>query len=84
MLAWHKYLAIVEKQVGKVIYASWRNKRTGWHDSWAMAIDGEEKCGDKVDWHDSYNMLIRGKKVFLIQGFLRVTCFISSFWDIIV
>jgi len=79
MLAWHKYLAIVEKQVGKVIYASWRNKRTGWHDSWAMAIDGEEKCGDKVDWHDSYNMLIRGKKSFLNSRFSQGDLFYKFF-----
>lgn len=65
MLAWQKYLAMAEKQVGPVTYASWRNKQTGWHDSWGMAIDGEDKCGDKVDWHESYNMLIREKKSFL-------------------
>lgn len=65
MLAWQKYLAMAEKQVGPVTYASWRNKQTGWHDSWAMAIDGREKCGEKVDWHESYNMLIREKKTFL-------------------
>lgn len=50
-----------EKQVGKITYASWRNKWTGWHDSWAMGIDGEEH-GEKIDWHDSYDMLIREKK----------------------
>lgn len=62
MLAWRKYLQIVERQVGKVTYAAWRNKQTGWHDSWAMTVDGERCFGDKVEWHDSYNMLIRGKK----------------------
>ncbi len=63
MLLWDKYVREVEKTTGKVTYASWRNKFTGWHDSWAMSIDGE-KTGEKVDWHDSYNMLIRGKKGF--------------------
>ena len=63
MLLWQKYVAEVEKTTGKVTYASWRNKFTGWHDSWAMSIDGE-KTGGKVDWHDSYNMLIREKKGF--------------------
>lgn len=43
MWAWNKYLHLVEPIAGKVNYASWRNKRTGWHDSWAMCIDGEEK-----------------------------------------
>ena len=65
MLAWKKYLQIVEKQIGPVTYASWRNKFTGWYDSWAMAIDGGVNAvneSDKVDWHDSYNICISGKK----------------------
>ena len=53
-----------EKQVGSLTYVSWRNKFTGWHDSWAMAIDGSEK-GESVKWHESYNLSIRGKKSFL-------------------
>ena len=61
ILVWKKYTEWAEKQVGKITYASWRNKWTGWHDSWAMGIDGEVH-GEKVNWHDSYNMLIRKKK----------------------
>ena len=60
MLVWKKYTKWAEAKVGKITYASWRNKWTGWHDSWAMGIDGEEH-GEKVDWHDSYDMLIKGK-----------------------
>lgn len=60
MLVWKKYTEWAEKQVGKITYASWRNKWTGWHDSWSMGIDGE-----KINWHDSYSMLIRGKIGFL-------------------
>lgn len=63
MLLWQKYVAEVEKTAGKITYASWRNKFTGWHDSWAMSMDGE-KTGEKVNWHDSYNMLIKGEKGF--------------------
>lgn len=62
MLVWKKYTEWAEKQVGKITYASWRNKWTGWHDSWAMGIDGKEH-GEKINWHDSYDMLIREKKV---------------------
>lgn len=40
LLAWKKYLQIVEKETGPTVYASWRNKFTGWHDSWAIAVDG--------------------------------------------
>lgn len=59
---WDKYLSETEKITGKVIYASWRNKITGWHDSLAMDIDGEH-TGEKVNWHDSYNLLIKGEKL---------------------
>lgn len=61
MLLWQRYLEEVEKITGKVTYVSWRNKFTGWHDSWAMSIDGEN-TGEKVNWHDSYNMLMKEKK----------------------
>lgn len=64
ILVWKKYTEWAEKQVGKITYASWRNKWTGWHDSWAMGIDGEEH-GEKINWHDSYDMLIRGKKSYI-------------------
>lgn len=58
-LVWNKYLAEVEKTTGKVVYVSWRNKYTGWRDSWCMGINGEVQ-GKKVNWHDSYNLLIKG------------------------
>ncbi|MBR3612346.1 MAG: Coenzyme F420 hydrogenase/dehydrogenase, beta subunit C-terminal domain [Bacteroidaceae bacterium] len=64
MWAWNKYTKMVEKQTGKITYASWRNKFTGWHDSWAMSLDGENTETEKVDWHDSYNLIIKGKKGF--------------------
>lgn len=64
MLAWKAYMKKVEKKVGKITYASWRNKFDyGWHDSWLMGIDGT-RHGTPVNWHDSYNILIRGKKTF--------------------
>lgn len=64
MLVWKKYIEWAEKKVGKLTYVSWRNKHTGWHDSWAMGMDGAEH-GEPVCWHDSYNMLIREKKSYL-------------------
>lgn len=83
-LLWDKYVAELEPKIGKVIYASWRNKRSGWHDSWAMGLDGD-KQGSPVNWHDSYNMLIREKKTFysrkrsegdlFYKFFLSDTCF---------
>lgn len=86
MLAWKKYLQIVEKQTGPVAYASFRNKFTGWHDSWAMAIDGKNQdisnC-NKVEWHDSYNIYISGKKHFynsrLSKGDLFYKLFLGDY-----
>lgn len=86
MLAWKKYLQIVENQTGPVTYASWRNKFTGRHDSWAIAIDGNSQSVNdctKVDWHDSYNIYISGKKHFynsrLSKGDLFYKLFLGDY-----
>jgi hypothetical protein len=42
MLLWKKYLRNVEKITGIVIYASWRNKNKGWHDSFNILIKGKQ------------------------------------------
>lgn len=39
-LGWDKYLAGIEKSTGKTKNASWRNKDTEWHDSYAVCIEG--------------------------------------------
>lgn len=82
MLAWQKYCQWAETKVGKLTYVSWRNKFTGWHDSWAMSINGEAHQGDLVNWHDSYNLLIREKKGFLnsrlSQGDMFYELFLSD------
>lgn len=42
MWAWNGYLRMVEKEIGKVEYASWRNKlEYGWHDSYIMNLDNK-------------------------------------------
>lgn len=83
MWTWKKYTQMVEKKTGKITYASWRNKFTGWHDSWAMALDGEKTETEKVDWHDSYNLLIRGKKTYynsrLSQGDVFYGLFLGDY-----
>lgn len=63
MFLWEKYCGYVERKIGKISYASWRNKQTGWHDSWAMSMHSDAKQ-EKVDRHDSYNMSVREKKGF--------------------
>lgn len=61
MLLWQKYVAWAEKKVGKLTCVSWRNKFTGWHDSWAMSMDGKD-AGEQVGWQNSYNVIVREKK----------------------
>lgn len=41
MLMWEKYIYDIEKITGKITYASWRNKGSGWQDSQVISIDGE-------------------------------------------
>ena len=62
-LIWDKYIAEKEKTLGKIIYASWRNKQNGWHDSWAIGLDGANN-GEAINWHAPYETLIKEKKTF--------------------
>lgn len=65
MWAWKAYMKMLEPKIGKVTYASWRNKfNYGWHDNWLMGVDGE-KTSKPIDWHESYDVLIREKKSFI-------------------
>lgn len=59
---WNKYIQEISSKLGGINYVAWRNKLNGWHDSWAMVLDGKESQGEVVDWHDSHNLLIREKK----------------------
>lgn len=61
MLMWNKYIKEVENTNGKITYVSWRNKFTGWHDSYTMTIDSEE-CDEKNGGSNSSNLLIMKKK----------------------
>jgi coenzyme F420-reducing hydrogenase beta subunit len=62
MLAWKKYVQFVEEKVGPIVYASWRNKFTGWHDSWAMAMDGAKSVADAADSNEFYDICVPEKK----------------------
>lgn len=46
-LVWDKYMTELEVQIGKVTHASWRNKRSGWHDSWVMLVKGKRTSYNK-------------------------------------
>ena len=45
-LIWDKYLEKVNKEKKKIVSASWRNKQTGWHDSWAISLNFSERGND--------------------------------------
>lgn len=65
MWAWKAYMKMLEPKIGKVTYASWRNKfQYGWHDNWLMGVDGE-KTSAPIDWSESYDSLIKEKKTFI-------------------
>ena len=61
-LMWDKYVTWAEKKVGKLTNVSWRNKQTGWHDSWNMAINGESKktINSKLSQGDRFYNLFLG------------------------
>lgn len=81
MLMWKKYITWAEKLVGRLQYVSWRNKFTGWHDSWGMSIVGDN-IGGKVDRNDSYDLLMKEKETFLCsrlsQGDMFYRLFLSD------
>lgn len=76
---WGKYLKEMQAKLGDVDYVAWRNKLNGWHDSWAMVLDGKEEQGEIVDWHDSYNLLIKEKKGFVNSRMTQGDTFYSMF-----
>ncbi len=44
LLLWDKYVEDIKKSIGNITFVSWRNKSTGWQDSWAMQADNDEEC----------------------------------------
>lgn len=71
MHVWSKYLQIVEKTTGRATYVSWRNKFTGWHDSWVMSIGGDSaKKNTNTDFYNSR----------LSQGDLFYKLFLGDFY----
>lgn len=56
---WEKYIQWAETKVGKITHVSWRNKPTGWHDSWSMEIKGKKEFYSKWSQGDMfYNLFL--------------------------
>ena len=81
MHAWKEYIRMVEEKVGKITYASWRNKFDyGWYDSRFNGINGDN-TSEPVNWHDSYNLFIRGKRSFIQSRWSRGNLFYRLFLE---
>lgn len=76
MLLWNQYSKEVEKQIGKSEYVSWRNKQTGWHDSWSMCIgDIDEKGTGKIRYISQWSKGDLFYKFFLGNFCLGRACY---------
>ena len=79
-LMWNKYVEMQEKRIGKLIYASWRNKIDfGWHDSYTMGLEGLEKHIDAVTWHNDYNQDIKERKTYITSRMSEQDLFYKLF-----
>ena len=82
MWAWKKYTQMVEKKIGKITYASWRNKLTGWHDSYAIALKGnhsEKIKGVVSDGTNASSIETMDYNSRLTQGDLFQTLFLGDY-----
>lgn len=78
LLLWDKYTARLREKIGDITFASWRNKTTGWHDSWSMQAD---KDAQSLDWQDSYNLNVCEKKHFYASRKSQGDLFYKLFLD---
>jgi len=79
-LMWNKYVEMQEKKIGKLTYASWRNKfEYGWHDSWIMGLEGSKKHIDTVRWHNNYNKDIQERRTHIISRMSQHDLFYKLF-----
>lgn len=46
MHLWKKYISTVSQEIGKPTYVAWRNKSSGWHDSYEMVVENSKNQKD--------------------------------------
>lgn len=79
-LLWDKYVAMHEREIGKIIYASWRNKFDyGWHNSYIMGLDGTEKHLDSVTWYNNYDQDIQERRTYILSRMSQQDMFYKLF-----
>lgn len=67
LLLWDKYISEVEHKIGKLGPFLWRDKETGWHDSWVMKIPGRY-----ASWFSKGDLFYR---MFLADRCLGKQCY---------
>ena len=79
-LMWDKYVAMHEKKIGKLIYASWRNKfDSGWHNSYTIGLEGAKKHLDAVTWYNNYHQDIQERKTYISSRMSQQDLFYKLF-----
>lgn len=66
-LVWDKYLASIRQHLGLITSVTWRDKEHGWHDSWAMVLNGTAEGGkqsyrSRISQGDSFYQLFLGNQ----------------------
>lgn len=67
MNAWRRYAEMAEKRIGRITCASWRNKFSGWHDSWAMSMIGSstsDRASDNTAGQGNWNSRLSEGDIF--------------------
>jgi len=72
MLLWKKYIKSIGKKIGRFQRVSWRNKKFGWHNSWAICIDGENNNSNYFSLWSKGDLFF---KMFLGDSCLGKACY---------
>lgn len=83
MTAWIKYLQLAERNVGRALSVSWRNKVSIPEGYKCNAMSDNQQDKSFVDWHNSYNIIIQGENSTLnsksSQGDIFFKLFLGDF-----
>lgn len=70
LFLWDKYISDIKKKIGNVTFASWRNKSSGWHDSYSILIKNDNRVySSKLSQGDLFF------KLFLGNTCLNLCCY---------
>lgn len=75
MNMWKKYISTVEKSIGNISSVHFRDKKHGWHSSWAMNLTGDK---DK-NWYSLYMKRDLFYTFFLGNKTLNTPCYSCKF-----